>query len=217
MNRDATRDRPVTLFRYPSVTPESGDHAGAHGAPALADGKAQALLHRNRARSASPPSAMLSPGITISVPCGQLHRTRSHRWCESKTAAGSHWKNGVCRPPSSLLSTYTSALELGVRGDRLPGLASTWPRSTSSRLVPRSSTPMLSPACPWSSSLRNISTPVHTVLMVGFKPTISISSPTLTIAALHAPGHHRAAPEIENTSSTGIRNGPSSARLGCGM
>ena len=44
-----------------------------------------------------------------------------------------------------------------------PGLHSTWPRSTSSRLVPRSRTPTLSPAWPWSSSLRNISTPVHTV------------------------------------------------------
>ena len=57
-------------------------------------------------------------------------------------------------------------LELGVRRDRA-GLASTWPRSTSSRLVPRSSTPMLSPAWPWSSSLRNISTPVTTVFCVG--------------------------------------------------
>ena len=45
-----------------------------------------------------------------------------------------------------------------------PGLHSTWPRSISVRAMPRSSTPMLSPACAWSSSLRNISTPVTTVL-----------------------------------------------------
>ena len=38
---------------------------------------------------------------------------------------------------------------------------------------------MLSPAWPWSSSLRNISTPVQVVLTVGRMPTISISSPTL--------------------------------------
>ena len=62
-------------------------------------------------------------------------------------------------PALLLLSTYTSPLNF-VCGVMLPGLASTIPRSTSSRLVPRSSTPTLSPARPSSSSLRNISTPV---------------------------------------------------------
>ena len=52
---------------------------------------------------------------------------------------------------------------------------------------------MLSPACPWSSSLRNISTPVTTSLRVSAKPTSSTSSPTFTIAALHAARRHRAA------------------------
>ena len=33
--------------------------------------------------------AMLSPGITISTPCRQLHRCRSRRSCGSRTAAGS--------------------------------------------------------------------------------------------------------------------------------
>jgi hypothetical protein len=47
-----------------------------------------------------------------------------------------------------------------------PGLASTCPRSTSSLSIPRSKQPTLSPACPSSSSLRNISTPVTTVLRV---------------------------------------------------
>ena len=51
-----------------------------------------------------------------------------------------------------------------------PGLASTWPRSTSSFFVPRSSTPMLSPAWPWSRSLRNISTPVQVVFWVSRRP-----------------------------------------------
>ena len=45
-------------------------------------------------------------------------------------------------------------------------MQSTWPRSMSVRATPRSSTPMLSPACAWSSSLRNISTPVTTVFLV---------------------------------------------------
>ena len=57
----------------------------------------------------------------------------------------------------------------------VPGLASTMPRSTSSFLVPRKSTPTLSPALALSSSLRNISMSVATVLRVSFKPTISTS------------------------------------------
>src|SRR6185503_1707846 len=60
-----------------------------------------------------------------------------------------------------------------------PGFASTCPRSTSSRFVPRSRMPTLSPACTWSRSFRNISVPVQTVFCVGLRPTISSSSPTL--------------------------------------
>ena len=54
-------------------------------------------------------------------------------------------KPGSITPPSSLLSTYTSASK-SVCGVIEPGFASTWPRSTSSRFVPRSNTPTLSPA-----------------------------------------------------------------------
>src|SRR3979490_2209076 len=76
----------------------------------------------------------------------------------------------------------------------LPGLHSTWPRSTSSRLVPRSSTPTLSPAWPWSSSLRNISTPVQMVFCTSRMPTISTSSPTLTMPfSIRPAAPHRAA------------------------
>ena len=98
-----------------------------------------------------------------------------------------------------------------------PGFASTCPRSTSSRFVPRSSTPTLSPACPWSSSLRNISTPVQIVFAVGRRPTISTSSFTFTIPRSMRPVTTVPRPEIENTSSTGIRNAPSTARSGTGM
>src|SRR5260221_659043 len=75
---------------------------------------------------------------------------------------------------------YTSPLNF-VCGVIDPGLASTCPRSTSSFSTPRSSTPMLSPAVPASRSLRNISTPVTTFLVVGLNPTISISSPPFTV------------------------------------
>src|SRR5881398_1042651 len=59
----------------------------------------------------------------------------------------------------------------------LPGFASTIPRSTSCFSTPRSSRPTLSPACPSSSSLRNISTPVTTAFLSVPNPTISTSSP----------------------------------------
>src|SRR6202021_917935 len=50
-------------------------------------------------------------------------------------------------------------------------------RVPAARCTPRSNSPPLSPACPWSSSLRNISTPVTVVLvLVGLIPTISTSS-----------------------------------------
>ena len=57
---------------------------------------------------------------------------------------------------------YTSALNF-VCGVIEPGLATTCPRSTSSFLMPRSSTPTLSPAVALSSSLRaHLNAPVAT-------------------------------------------------------
>ena len=97
-----------------------------------------------------------------------------------------------------------------VWGVMLPGLARTCPRSTSSFLVPRRSTPTLSPAWPWSKILRNISTEVATVLAVGRKPTISTSSPGLTIPRSTRPVTTVPRPEMEKTSSTGMRKGLSS-------
>ena len=73
-----------------------------------------------------------------------------------------------------------------------------------------------SPARPSSSSLRNISTPVQVVLAVSLIPTISTSSPTLTIPRSTRPVTTVPRPEIENTSSIGIRNGLSIARSGSG-
>ena len=97
-----------------------------------------------------------------------------------------------------------------------PGAARTWPRCTSSRPTPRSRAPMLSPASPWSSSLRNISTPVQVVFWVSLMPTISISSPTLITPRSTRPVTTVPRPEMENTSSTGIRNGRSFGRSGSG-
>ena len=77
---------------------------------------------------------------------------------------------------------------------------------------------MLSPACPSSSSFRNISTPVTTALRAASRiPTISISSPTFTIPRSIRPVTTVPRPVIANTSSIGIRNGLSIARFGVGM
>ena len=76
---------------------------------------------------------------------------------------------------------------------------------------------MLSPACPSSSSLRNISTPVTTDLRVSSIPTISISSPTFTIPRSTRPVTTVPRPVIEKMSSIGIKNGLSTGRGGVGM
>src|SRR6266480_3688716 len=75
------------------------------------------------------------------------------------------------------------------------GFASTIPRSTSFFSTPRSRSPTLSPACPSSSSLRNISTPVTTTFFSVPNPTIPPSSPPLpsppSLRLLHLPLRHR--------------------------
>jgi len=76
---------------------------------------------------------------------------------------------------------------------------------------------MLSPACPSSSTLRNISTPVTTVFCVGRNPTISTSSPTFTTPRSQRPVTTVPRPLIVKTSSIGIKNGLSTARTGVGM
>src|SRR5689334_24548525 len=76
----------------------------------------------------------------------------------------------IRRPPRSTLFPYTTLFR------SLVGLESTCPRSTSSRLVPLKSTPMLSPACPSSSSFLNISTPVHTVFRRSEEHTSELQS-----------------------------------------
>ena len=111
---------------------------------------------------------------------------------------------------------YASAVNLWC-GFTDPGLHKICPRSTPSLSTPRNKAPTLSPACPESRSLRNISTPVQTVFVVSRIPTISISSPTLTTPRSIRPVTTVPRPEIENTSSIGIKNGWSIARTGVGI
>ena len=78
--------------------------------------------------------------------------------------------------------------------------------------------PTLSPAWPWSSSLRNISTPVQVVFCVGLDADDFDFFADLDDAALHTAGHRRCrGRRWLKTSSTGIRKAPSTARSGVGM
>ena len=58
---------------------------------------------------------------------------------------------------------------------------------------------------------------MQVVLTVSFSPTISTSSPTLITPLSTRPVTTVPRPDIENTSSTGIRNAPSIARSGSSM
>ena len=70
---------------------------------------------------------------------------------------------------------------------------------------------------PSSRSFRNISTPVTVVTLVSLIPTISTSSPTLTLPLSILPVATVPLPVIEKTSSTAIKNGLSTSLSGSGM
>ncbi len=98
-----------------------------------------------------------------------------------------------------------------------PGLASTWPRSTSSFLMPRSNTPTFSPARASLSNLRNISRSVAVVFCTSRRPTISTSSILLMIPRSTRPVTTVPRPSMLNTSSMHIKNGLSTSRSGSGI
>src|SRR4030081_763391 len=116
----------------------------ADGLTALADGKAQALFHRDR-RDQLHHDLDVVPGHHHLGARRQLHRSGHIGGAKVEL-----------RP-----------IALEERRVAPAFLHTPCPRSPASRFVPRSSTPTLSPACPSSKSLRNISTPVHVVFAVG--------------------------------------------------
>src|SRR3989304_8622732 len=84
--------------------------------------------------------------------------------------------------------------------------------------MPLNNTPSLSPACPSSNVLLNISPPVTTdFLTSGLIPTISTSSPTFTLPLSTLPVPTVPLPFILNTSSMDIKNGLSISLTGFGM
>src|SRR3989304_4446981 len=102
----------------------------------------------------------------------------------------------VCPPPSSFVSTYTSALNVRC-GLIDPGLASTCPRSTSSLSMPRNSAPILSPPCPPSQSFRNTSTPVPPLFTPPHPPPhIPPRLPLVQELPEHLPPRHHRLPRL---------------------
>ena len=98
-----------------------------------------------------------------------------------------------------------------------PGTATTWPRSTSSRLVPRSSRPQFSPAHASSIDLWNISMPVTVVFCGSRMPRISTSELMGSLPRSTRPVTTVPRPVIVKTSSMGMRKGLSMSRSGVGM
>ena len=95
-----------------------------------------------------------------------------------------------------------------------PLAAATIPLFKSSFSIPLIKRPALSPASPSLSVFWNISTPVIVVVMSEPIPISSTSSPTLILPDSILPVPTVPLPVILNTSSTGIKNGLSSALSG---
>src|SRR5260221_10954921 len=129
-----------------------GDDAGAHGLAALADGKAQALLHRD-GRDQRHHHLDVVPRHHHLGALGQLNRSRHIGRAEVELRPVVVEERGMSAA-LFLGQDVHLALELRVRVME-PGLASTWPRSTSSLFVPLKRMPTLSPAWPSSRSFRN--------------------------------------------------------------
>ena len=85
-------------------------------------------------------------------------------------------------------------------------LSSTCPRSTSSRLVPRSRTPTLSPACPRPAACGTSRHPCTSSSSYRACPRSRFLRPPSRCRAQYRPVTTVPRPEIENTSSIGIRN-----------
>ena len=211
--RDSDRLEP----RVPSPEPlfdDLRDRAGADRAAAFADREARALFERDRRHQLAGDRRVVARHHHLDA-FRQVQRAGDvgRPDVELRTVAVEERRVTAAL---FLRQDVDLALELRVRLDRA-GLGQHLAALDVVFSTPRSSTPMLSPATPSSSSLRNISTPVTTFFSVGLKPTISISSPTLTLPRSTRPVTTVPRPEIENTSSIGIRNGLSTSRCGSGM
>src|SRR5437879_1689020 len=191
-----------------------GDHAGAHGAAALADREAQLLLHRDR-RDQLDRHLRVVPRHHHLHPCRQLHRPRHVRRPEIKLRPVPLEERRV--PPPLLLRQHVHlTLKLRVRRDRLR-LRQHHPPLHLVLLHAAQQQPHVVPRLPLVQELAEHLHPRHHRLLVRPKPHHLHFLPHLHLPPLHPPRRHPPRALIENTSSTGIRNGLSTSRFGTGM
>jgi len=179
----------------------------------LADREAQALVHGDRLDSSISIWTFVT-GITISVPSGRL-ANRSRRWCGVELRAVAREERRVTAA-LFLLEDVHLGLEPRVRRDRTR-LAENLAALDLLALGAAEQAADVVASLTLVGIFLNISTPVTTVVVVVLMPTISTVSPVLMMPCSTRPVATVPRPVIEKTSSTGIRNGLSSSRVGSGM
>src|SRR5213594_3759558 len=191
-----------------------GDDAGAHRAAALADREAQLLLHRDR-RDQLDRHLRVVPRHHHLHPPRQLHRPRHVRRPQVELRPVPLEKRRV--PPPLLLRQHVHlALELRVRRDRLR-LRQHHPPLHLVLLHAAQQQPHVVPRLPLIEQLAEHLHPRHHRLLVRPEPHHLHFLPHLHLPRSIRPVATVPRPVIENTSSTGIRNGLSTSRCGIGM
>ena len=177
------------------------NHTRTNCTTTFADRKAQALLHRDWAIS-STSNFRLSPGITISVPRWQAQPCPSRPLYGSRTVDGSSRRTACDGHPrlwsecKLLLRTWCVVHE--------PGLQRTWPRSTPSRSIPRRRRQRCRQLHRDQAACGTFQRQYMLFLSVAdtndFDFVANVDRATLNTAVTTVPR-----PEIENTSSIGIK------------
>jgi len=167
-----------------------GDSAGANRAPAFPDGNRSPLSMATGVINSTARFALSPASPSRSLPATPPPRHVRRPEVELRPVP---LKNGVCRPPSSLLSTYTSP-ELAVRRDRVR-LGHHLPALHFVLLHAPQQQPYVVPRAPSSNSFLNISTPSPPSCACPGSHNLRFLA-TFTIRS-QSGRHHRPAPWIE--------------------
>src|ERR1700680_1773040 len=215
-----TADDSVSLASPPSSVRSRAslddlrDHAGTHRAAAPADGEPQLLLHRDRHDQLHHHRHVVARHHHLGA-LRKMHHAGHVRRPEIKLRPVVGEKRRV--PAPLLLGQDVGLrLELGVRLHR-PGLAQ---HLTALHLLALGAAQQAAHVVPRLALVEQLAEPLHPGprgLLRGLQPHDLTSSPTLITPRSIRPVTTVPRPEIENTSSTGIRNGWSFGRSGCGI
>src|SRR5690554_689808 len=191
-----------------------GNHAGANGTAAFADSEAQTFFHGDRSDQGNNQLDVVARHDHFHA-FGQFAGTGHVSGTEVELRTVALEERGVTT--TFVLAQYVDfGFELGVRldGARLGQNLTTLNVFTLG--TTQQNTNVLTGTA-FVQQLAELSTPVQVVLVVSRIPTISTSSWTLMMPRSTRPVTTVPRPEMENTSSIGIRNGLSMARSGSGM